>query len=381
MAEKQFSGDQEFQPPEAKRRKSLSLKRRKDLTYCSPTKSLEEYQAPFCPKNTQVNTRWAVKSFDDWAVAYNPRHPENPCPDNVLLCDSSSVLAAWLQKYVLSIRKKNGEKYPPKTIYLLLCGLQRYMREHKPRAFDIFDRDDQEFKVLLNTCDNYFRELRSEGLGSQSKPTEALSKEDEQKLWTTGVLSTETPKGLLNAVFFYNGKNFVLRGGSEHQDLKFSQLKRSVDGNGCVCYTYTEHSSKNRCGGFNQLNIANKTVTQYQDVRAGERCHTFLLDLYFKKVPTAALKGDMFYLRPLSSVPSVPDAPWFYSTPVGRNTLSKMLATMCEEAGIVGRKTNHSLRATAATELFHGGIAEKVIQDRTGHRSVEGLHRYERVSD
>ena len=100
-----------------------------------------------------------------------------------------------------------------------------------------------------------------------------------------------------------------------------------------------------------------------------------------KKVPNAALKGDMFYLRPLSSVPSVPDAPWFYSTPVGRNTLSKMLATMCEEAGIVGRKTNHSLRATAATELFHDGIAEKVIQDRTGHRSLEGLRRYERVPD
>ena len=57
-----------------------------------------------------------------------------------------------------------------------------------------------------------------------------------------------------------------------------------------------------------------------------------------------------------------------------------MLATMCEEAGIVGHKTNHYLHATAATELFHGGIAEKVIQDCTGHRSREGLHHYEQVS-
>ena len=47
MAKKQFSGNEEFQPWEAK---SLSLNRRKDLTHCSPTKSLEEYQASFCPK-------------------------------------------------------------------------------------------------------------------------------------------------------------------------------------------------------------------------------------------------------------------------------------------------------------------------------------------
>ena len=99
---------------------------------------------------------------------------------------------------------------------------------------------------------------------------------------------------------------------------------------------------------------------QYQDVRAGEQCHTYLLNLYLKKVPNAALEGDMFYLRPVFSVLSVPDAPWFYCTPVGRNILSKILASMCEEAGIVGHKTNHSLCATAAMELLHGGIAEKV---------------------
>ena len=44
-----------------------------------------------------------------------------------------------------------------------------------------------------------------------------------------------------------------------------------------------------------------------------------------------------------------------------------MLKTMCLEAGISGKKTNHSLRAYATTEMFKAGIAEKVIQDGTGH--------------
>ena len=34
----------------------------------------------------------------------------------------------------------------------------------------------------------------------QSHPTEVLIPADEEKLWQTGVLSVETPKGLLNAV-------------------------------------------------------------------------------------------------------------------------------------------------------------------------------------
>ena len=82
---------------------------------------------------------------------------------------------------------------------------------------NIFDRDDPDFKCLYYTCNNYFRELHADGVGSQSRTTEVLTAVDEEKLWQTGVLSVETPKGLLNAVFLYNGKNFMLRGGAEHR--------------------------------------------------------------------------------------------------------------------------------------------------------------------
>ena len=71
------------------------------------------------------------------------------------------------------------------------------------------------------------------------------------------------PQGLLNCVFFLNGKNFCLRRGAEHRDLKISQLKRSVvklTGKHAVRYTYTEHVSKNRAGGLKQIKQANKTA-------------------------------------------------------------------------------------------------------------------------
>ena len=51
---------------------------------------------------------------------------------------------------------------------------------------------------------------------------------------------------LLNAVFFYNGKSFALRGIKEQSDLRFEQIWWKADG-----YTYHEHSSKYHSGGVN----------------------------------------------------------------------------------------------------------------------------------
>ena len=49
---------------------------------------------------------------------------------------------------------------------------------------------------------------------------------------------------------------------------------------------------------------------------------------------------------------------------------------MCEEVGIE-RKSNHSLKVTGGTRLYRSGVAERTIQARTGHKSIEALQIYE----
>ena len=44
----------------------------------------------------------------------------------------------------------------------------------------------------------------------------------------------------------------------------------------------------------------------------------------------------------------------------------------------IERKTNHSLRATGTTRMFKAGVPEKLIQQRTGHRSFDSLCVHER---
>ena len=53
---------------------------------------------------------------------------------------------------------------------------------------------------------------------------------------------------------------------------------------------------------------------------------------------------------------------------------------MCKMFGIDGFKTNHSLRVTTATRLFHAGVEEQLIMKRTGHRSLDGVWLFKRPS-
>lgn len=53
---------------------------------------------------------------------------------------------------------------------------------------------------------------------------------------------------------------------------------------------------------------------------------------------------------------------------------------MCQQAGIPGYHTNHSLRATTATHLYQAGVHEQMVMESTGHHSLEGIQSYKRIS-
>ena len=55
-----------------------------------------------------------------------------------------------------------------------------------------------------------------------------------------------------------------------------------------------------------------------------------------------------------------------------------MVKEMCKAAGVEGNKTNHSLRCCRVTSLYKSNVPEKLIQERSGHRSLTALRVYER---
>ena len=62
---------------------------------------------------------------------------------------------------------------------------------------------------------------------------------------------------------------------------------------------------------------------------------------------------------------------------MGHCTLDNTVKRMCEQAGIPGYRTNHSLRATAATRLHQSGCVE---EQEIMHRSIEAVRSYKRTS-
>lgn len=87
-------------------------------------------------------------------------------------------------------------------------------------------KEDASFSEFHTVLDNLYKCLRADGIGTAASHTESISKDEENELWSSNVLNLSTPKGLLRAAFFYNGKCFCLRGGVEHRELRISQLQR-----------------------------------------------------------------------------------------------------------------------------------------------------------
>ena len=89
--------------------------------FVNPTKPLETYQRGHVPKNTEVNTQWAVRNFNEWQADYNLRHPDQPCPEDILLSDSSEDLSYWLQKCLGYVqeewRKVSTKNSLPSTLW------------------------------------------------------------------------------------------------------------------------------------------------------------------------------------------------------------------------------------------------------------------------
>ena len=125
----------------------------------------------------------------------------------------------------------------------------------------------------------------------------------------------------------------------------------------------------------------NKTVPILENKTAGERCRCYLLDFYISKLPKEVKERDLFYMyvRPLLIIEESCST-MVHCCSVGCNTLNHMVPKMCSEAKFSSRMTNHSLRATGATELYDAGVPEKIIKECTGHRSTDGLRVYERTS-
>ena len=244
--------DPDFQIPCSKKPKkntALATKKR----FGSPLKDneMKTVMKGHVPLNTKKNTLWALNCFHEWMLTRNERAQrdgnEDRCPEDLFDNPDTQNLNKWIPRFATEVRNKKGEQYPPRSIHLLLAGMQRYMLDKNPGSPSFSTEVNLHFVIFMGLVTQFYRDLHSKGIGTEVKHASLITPEEEEKQWTTEILSVKTPKALQRAVFYYIGKRFSIRGGQEQRNLGSSNFKwHSKAGDDPDCVTYIEHESKNR---------------------------------------------------------------------------------------------------------------------------------------
>ena len=102
-----------------------------------------------------------------------------------------------------------------------------------------------------------------------------------------------------------------------------------------------------------------------------ERCPVKLLSKYFSLCPAhACLPDSPSYIQPANLIST---ETWYKNQPVGVN---KFMKTMTENAGITGKKTNHSARKTMITKLVEQDINPLHVAQLSGHKNLKSIDSY-----
>ena len=175
------NSDDDFEgskPPQAKKRRFA----------VSVAEEVESSKKPLEVKNTQKSTMWAVRAFYSWLEEHNDRSEEK-CPSEVLCMEDKALLCHWLCIFVKEARRENGEEYTPRSVSMLLSGLQRFINSkqepHEPLV-KLADPTNSAFRELHNVVEHRYRELHEKGIGATRKQADIVSKGEEQGLWESG---------------------------------------------------------------------------------------------------------------------------------------------------------------------------------------------------
>ncbi len=362
---------------------SVPVKKTRKQPSCRPFKppmTAQEAQSmkfkSFAPK-MKCKINWALTMYSQWRVLQIHEHV--PDLEKCLDLEKSSVQSA-LCSFITEVRKMDGTDFPPKTLYEIVVCIQMSLESHGIYWKFLEDESFTELKFML---DNEMKKRTREGLACPVKQADVITEDQENQLWTMGILGKDKPLQLLRTVLYLLGINLALRAGQEHRVLHSiatghrNQLSFAVhDGKRVIIYK-EDPGTKTNQGGIRHKKLLGKTVTIYP---AMDRacCPVAALLKYHARLPPKR-KCQALYLHPRCDSKSSDDVS-YCDVAMGINKLQSAVKEMCEEAGFEGNFTNHSLRSTSATHMYQAGIDEQTICEITGYRS-NAVRRYKRTSE
>ena len=129
---------------------------------------------------------------------------------------TNEELVKALSYFIVEVRNESGKEYRPNSIYEIIISIQHHLRA-SGKFLNFLD--DNVYSKLKSVLDAKMKSLSKQGLGIDKKQADVISVEQEEILWSTGILGSDKPQQLLNTMVYLIELNFPLRAGQEHRNL------------------------------------------------------------------------------------------------------------------------------------------------------------------
>jgi hypothetical protein len=109
------------------------------------------------PRNTRNSTKWSLKIFEEWQLARSNKVARSEsfgfrC-ENIEEIQNLTVritemhpasLNFWMTKFVGEVMNQSGGRYPPRTLYQIVCGLNRHLLDiNAENSVNMLSKGDQ----------------------------------------------------------------------------------------------------------------------------------------------------------------------------------------------------------------------------------------------
>ncbi|CAI9734222.1 XP_029646296.1uncharacterized protein LOC115220336 isoform X1 [Octopus vulgaris] len=245
------------------------------------------------------------------------------------------ILINHLITFFKRVRKPDGDLYTKNGLLSIRFGLRR-------RLLDLRKVDITKHPHLNSVFTAQINKLKREGKGDINHYP-PISHDDMFKIYSSGILSPDTPKGLLRKIFFETEMFFCRRSRENLRDLKGSHFKIETDDQGKK-YLTTDFDPSFGGGPIKRIY---ETGTDICPVKAFRK---FLLKRHSS--------CEALFQRPVDIIPFSEQDPWFHCSALGLNKLANMMREISSEACLSKIYTNHSIRATSKSvfDLVWNGL-------------------------